>query len=460
MRREHQTYRPELHFTPEKGWINDPNGLVYFKGRYHLYYQYNPHHCNWDSMHWGHSVSTDLVSWEYAGIALYPDMPYDGHPEGGCFSGSVLEKDGRLYAFYTGSIKKPDGTVVQSQCIAWSEDGYHFEKSPHNPIIPCPPMDSVTDFRDPKVIRVADNYYMLVGASEGGADHGGKGRLFLYGSRDLENWEYIGCPIATDGSLGTMFECPDLFPLGDKWVISFSPMYHEKMHQAIYFVGDMDFSSARFTPVYSGQLDLGPDYYAAQSYHLPEHGLVSIAWRNAWQWMPWFCGWGDTVQEGWRGNLSIPRVLGLTSTGALSGKLLPLWEKPFNQEQCLLNLRPEQELLITETNRFYCKLELNTGAAGSRVQVTLGAALSIDANGREVTVTRFVEGVKNHQASLMLSPGKAAIHILCDRSCVTVWTQEETQYASYNIFPQEPFSLKLSTGKNTTVDKLQIMYMG
>lgn len=457
MTQELPTVRPEFHFTPEKGWINDPNGLVYFKDRYHLYYQYNPFHCNWDMMHWGHSVSTDLVHWEYAGIALYPDMPYDNHPEGGCFSGSVIEKNGRLYAFYTGSIKKPDGTVVQSQCMAWSEDGYHFVKSPHNPIISSPPLDSVTDFRDPKVIETHGSYYMLVGGSVGGADQGGKGRLFLYHSRDLEQWEYVGCPLATEGSLGTMFECPDIFPLEDQWVISFSPMYHEKMYQTVYFIGEMDFDSATFTSSYSGRLDLGPDYYAAQSYRLPEYGFVSIAWRNGWQWMPWFCGWGESIHENWRGSLSIPRILTRSPEGALSGKLMPFWEDPFDKEQYLCTLPPEQDLVLTNSQSFYCRLSLDTGIDAAQVQLSLGNALTVNITGCQVAIQRQIENRENHSVKLNLSSqDEAVVHILCDRSCVTVWTQDETQYASYNIFPQNPFALKLQSGKNTHIRKLYL----
>ena len=100
--------RPSLHFTPQKGWINDPNGLVFFKGQYHLFYQYNPYHDNWDSMHWGHAVSRDLIHWEELEPALVPDMPYDNDKNGGCFSGSVVVHDDQLFLFYTGRRKPAD----------------------------------------------------------------------------------------------------------------------------------------------------------------------------------------------------------------------------------------------------------------------------------------------------------------------------------------------------------------
>ena len=106
--------------------MNDPNGLVYYKGLYHLFYQYNPKSCKWDSMHWGHAVSEDMIHWKDMPVALKPDQEYDCHPEGGCFSGSAVEKDGVLFLFYTATTQI-DGVVHQTQCIATSKDGMTFE---------------------------------------------------------------------------------------------------------------------------------------------------------------------------------------------------------------------------------------------------------------------------------------------------------------------------------------------
>ena len=117
-----ELWRPFFHFAPEKGWMNDPNGLVWFKGSYHLFFQYNPYHCSWDSMHWGHAVSGDLLHWRQVDCALVPDEKYDKDPTGGCFSGSPVVWEDKLYLVYTASAKK-DGKTVQTQCAAVSEDG-------------------------------------------------------------------------------------------------------------------------------------------------------------------------------------------------------------------------------------------------------------------------------------------------------------------------------------------------
>ena len=119
--------RQNYHFMAQQGWINDPNGLIYYKNKYHFFYQYNPYDAYWGAMHWGHAISDDMLHWEYLPVALAPSEPYDNHKEGGCFSGSAIEHDGKLYLVYTGTTNYGDG-FIQSQCLAYSEDGVHFVK--------------------------------------------------------------------------------------------------------------------------------------------------------------------------------------------------------------------------------------------------------------------------------------------------------------------------------------------
>lgn len=164
-----EKWRPKYHFTAPVSWMNDPNGLIYYKGWYHLFYQYNPKHCDWASMHWGHAVSRDMIYWKDMPVALKPDQDYENDPEGGCFSGCAVEKDGLLYIFYTASVKR-EGRLHQTQCLITSEDGIHFEKYEGNPIIPEPPEGALEEFRDPKVFSAAGKWYMVVGGSAKGAN--------------------------------------------------------------------------------------------------------------------------------------------------------------------------------------------------------------------------------------------------------------------------------------------------
>lgn len=150
------TYRLKYHVCPEHGWINDPNGFSYFQGYYHLFYQYYPDEPIWGPMHWGHVRSKDLVHWENLPIALTPGDKEDLH---GCFSGSAVEYNNRLYLIYTGNIyDDPEHiTFHQNVNIAWSEDGIHFHKYENNPVISEPPDDNTYHFRDPKVWREDDH---------------------------------------------------------------------------------------------------------------------------------------------------------------------------------------------------------------------------------------------------------------------------------------------------------------
>lgn len=302
-------YRPVYHFTPPQGWMNDPNGLIYFKNKYHLFYQYNPYSCNWSSMHWGHAISDDLLHWEDCPIALYPDKDYDNDPEGGCFSGSALEKDGKLYLFYTGSVKR-EGKLYQTQNLVISEDGMEFHKYEKNPIIVAPPQNASADFRDPKVYAYEGNYYMVVGGCIGDTD-AGDGRIFLYKSKDLFEWKYQGVLVSSEHKLGTMFECPDMFRLKDKWIITTSPMRNPDNNKALYFVGTMDFEKCCYHIEHTGCLDYGYDYYAPQSFEDKNGNRIMIAWMNGWLWMPWCKDFGPTAVEGWRGAFSVPRKISL-----------------------------------------------------------------------------------------------------------------------------------------------------
>ena len=160
--------------------MNDPDGLVFFRGRYHIFYQHYPHAPRWGQMHWGHAVSTDLIHWEELPIALYPDMPYED--DGGCFSGSAVVKDDRLYLFYT-SVSHELG---QTQSVAYSDDGVNFRKYEDNPVISRNPLGAV-DFRDPKVTLINGVYHMVVGSGDAET-----GKVLLFLSEDLLHWDYSG----------------------------------------------------------------------------------------------------------------------------------------------------------------------------------------------------------------------------------------------------------------------------
>lgn len=296
--------RQHYHFMPETGWINDPNGLIYYKGRYHYFYQFNPYYGHWDYMHWGHAVSKDLVHWEYLPVALAPSEEYDDHIRGGCFSGSAIEHDGKLFLMYTGTSNHGSG-YEQTQCIAYSEDGIHFTKYEGNPVI-YPPEGVPSDlFRDPKVWKHDGIYYMVCGASRNG-----KAQALLYRSKDMMHWEFFNVLAESRGEWGYMWECPDFYRLDDKYVLMFSPM-GESDRKAVYLVGDFDYNTGKFIWQVSGEIDWGLDYYAPQSFLAPDGRRIIVGWANEWQWMSFWKDWGPTYKEGWCGFFNLPREVRL-----------------------------------------------------------------------------------------------------------------------------------------------------
>ncbi|MDF2964002.1 MAG: sucrose-6-phosphate hydrolase, partial [Paenibacillus sp.] len=204
-------HRLNYHIMAPANWINDPNGLIQFKGSYHVFYQHHPFGVEWGPMHWGHATSPDLVHWEHQPIALAPSETYD---HGGCFSGSAVEHEDKMYLFYTGVVY--DGAIHTSnrhnrkevQCMAVSNDGRTFEKHPASPILSNPPADGSKDFRDPKVWKYGNQWYMVVGSTKNGV-----GKVLIYESLDLVHWSYKGVALESSGTEGYMWECPDLFPL-------------------------------------------------------------------------------------------------------------------------------------------------------------------------------------------------------------------------------------------------------
>ncbi len=445
-------WRPEYHFTPASGWMNDPVGLIFYKDRYHLFYQYNPFGCEWGSMHWGHAISKDLIRWEDLPIALYPDQSYDDHPEGGCFSGCAVEHEGKLILFYTGTIKK-DGHTIQSQCMAISEDGVHFRKWEQNPVIAGPPEEGVEDFRDPKVLRHNDMWYMVVGGAVGDAQKPtSEGRVYLYASRDLYSWEYRGILLKSDhkNRMGSMFECPDLFFLDGRWVLTSSPMNHPLYNKAMYCVGDIDFDHCRFEISRTGCLDYGYDYYAQQSFTDGNGKRTGIAWMNGWLWMPWCGGWGPTGKEGWRGTLSLPRHLFVTANDEVRSLPVPSWKNLAlpGKVPCPAEIGEEKVYLETPAdNSYVLHLEISTARSASRsleiglmdngtkravLRVDLVAGLlSLDMNEGD----KYRKGVVS--CPLKVPEAMLDVTVFVDHSTLEVFAQKGSACLSCCVYPEK-----------------------
>lgn len=406
-------------------------------------------------------------------IALTPDKDYDCHPEGGCFSGSAVEKDGILYLFYTATTII-DGEVRQSQCLVTSCDGSHFEKFEGNPVIGGPPEGASADFRDPKVFGWNGNWYMVVGGTVNGTAKDGDGRVFLYESEDLYHWKYRGAVLKSNGKLGTMFECPDLFFLDGKWVLTCSPMNHPEYNKALYCVGEMDFDKCRYTIEKIGNMDVGFDYYAPQSFLDAKGNRILMAWQNGWLWMPWCRDWGPTSSENWRGTLSIPRKVSLDKDWNLC--MYPVEE--IDELVCrkiayqMLEVGTKRKYLPVAENRSYrLRLMLDVEKVESRdLEIcVLGKGhqytmISVDMIGQIVSVDKsagdcYERGRMN--CPIRMEGTKLDICILVDRSCVEVYIDHGKHCITTNVYPgKEQTECWLQTPyKTAVIDYVQIDFM-
>jgi len=304
--------RPGFHLTPWCGWMNDPNGFCFYKGQYHMFYQYFPYKSRWDFMHWGHAVSNDLLHWEHIPAALAPDRFYD---QDGVFSGSAKElPDGRLLLMYTG-VRVEDRSErpfkeIQTQCIAVG-DGIDFEKYEKNPVLDeraLPAGGSRNDFRDPKIIQLNDGRYAALIANRS-AD--GSGEILLYTSRDGFSWKYETVLVSNRNRFGKMWECPDFFQLDEKYVLLTSPQdmlpqgfeYHSG-NGTLCLIGDFDEPNLHFQEEHDQSIDYGIDFYAPQTILTPDGRRVMIGWMQNWD----ACAIREP-EAPWAGQMSLPREL-------------------------------------------------------------------------------------------------------------------------------------------------------
>ncbi|WP_226582048.1 glycoside hydrolase family 32 protein [Halobacillus litoralis] len=306
---EQDPYRLHYHIMPPVGLLNDPNGFIQWKGTYHLFYQWMPFKTGHGAKFWGHYSSEDLVHWTHEEIALTPSEWFE---KNGCYSGSAIEHDGDLYAFYTGNVKDEEGNRSSYQCLAVSQDGIHFDKK--GPVVHLPE-GYTPHFRDPKVWEQDGAYYMVIGAQTEDL----KGAVALFTSDDMTDWKHLGI-LAGGGKgkladFGYMFECPDLFHLDGKDVLVFSPqgleaegMKYQNVYQAGYVIGKLDAESGHYEHEDFYELDRGFDFYAPQTTE-DEHGRrilfgwMSVPDQNEQD--------HPTVKHEWLHNMTLPRELKL-----------------------------------------------------------------------------------------------------------------------------------------------------
>jgi fructan beta-fructosidase len=307
-----EQYRPQLHFSPAYGWMNDPNGMVYYKNSYHLFYQHYPDKAIWGPMHWGHAISKDLVHWENLPVALYPDSL------GYIFSGSAVidknntsgfGKDGKvpmvaIFAQHDPIGEKKGSDTFQTQSIAYSLDnGKTWAKYKNNPVLRNP---GIKDFRDPKVMWYEEEHKWIMALAT-------KDCITFYSSKNLKEWKKESDFGKALGAHGGVWECPDLFCLRDNlgkkvWIllVSINPGGPNGGSATQYFTGNFDGHS--FKPLgrlKEKWLDYGRDNYAGVTWSNTGNRTILLGWMNNWQYAE------KVPTQEWRGAATIPRELSI-----------------------------------------------------------------------------------------------------------------------------------------------------
>ena len=420
-----RSYRPVFHLSPTRGWMNDPNGLVWHNGRWHLFYQHAPDHVCWDpGMHWGHAVSHDLSHWEHWPIALYPDEL------GAIFSGSAAvreerREEGELVACFTHAHERG-----QIQSLAFSRDeGKTWNKYEGNPVLAI----DRRDFRDPKIFRYGPEWRMIIAAGF---------EAQVYASSNLTEWTFLSTfpsPVP-----GCTWECPDLIELDGQWILIASLILPNSLpkdgNNSRFWLGNFD--GFTFTAE-SGPhaLSLGPDDYAAVSWNnVPDRRKVIIGWMCHWT----YANQTPTQDEGWRGVMTMPRVLSVKN-GALMQKPPEEFRK-----------RRGEPILITEEGivfrfqAFEIELEvdltqLRAAEVGIRFRNDADESVQIIYNHEsgEICIDRMLSGKTDFhkdfagvfRAPLPIENNSLKLSTFVDSCSVEVFAQDGLLYGAALVFP-------------------------
>ncbi|OKP89846.1 PfkB family carbohydrate kinase [Paenibacillus sp. P32E] len=476
-----ERFRPGFHFSPPSNWANDPNGLVYYEGSYHLFYQYHPYSNKWGPMHWGHAISEDLVHWQHEPIALFPDE--HGAIFSGCCvvdwnnSSGLFEDSHGLIAIFTHADTSPvTGQPRQRQSLAYSSDkGQTWKKYAGNPVLA---EEDIVDFRDPKVFwhPQSKRWVMVLVAGD---------RAKFYGSENLREWSLTGEFGKEEGSHDGVWECPDLFelPIDDtglsKWVLLISIGDHPSCPEGSrtqYFIGEFDGNTfINDNPAdHILWLDYGRDNYAGVTWSdIPEQDgrRVIIGWMSNWKYA------NETPTGSWRGAMTLPRVLSLTKqSGNVSLSQMPVREI----EQLRKESMGWKGITVTSASSFIQKMNEDLLEIEADIDISSGAEVHIrlKSSGRSeivigydpvqqwLFIDRSNSGVTDfhpafankHGARRVSKNGKIKLQIWLDRNAVEVYADHGLVTLTDQIFPDAPIEkVEVSTQSGQAVlDSLQI----
>jgi len=470
-----EKYRPQIHFSPKKGWINDPNGMVYYKGVYHLFFQYYPDKTVWGPMHWGHATSKDLMHWQEKPIALYPDSL------GFIFSGSAVVdvnntsgfgKKGQtpLVAIFTHHNDKEAaaGKIdFQTQSLAYSlDEGKTWIKYAGNPVLKNP---GIVDFRDPKVMWYAPQKKWIMTLAT-------KDDITFYSSPDLKDWKRESEFGKEVGAHGGVWECPDLFSLDDNgkqvWVliVNLNPGGPNKGSATQYFTGSFDGNKFTANSTATKWLDYGPDEYAGITWSNTGNRKIFIGWMSNWL-------YANLVPSvAWRNALTIPRELKIKHVGnELLLASAPVKEISVIQSAptVINGLKIAENMDMTKLLgkvKFPCRLNVEASAdenfnfilsndAGEKVHI------GYDKTEGQFYIDRTESGITKFQADFPIraiaprfsTNKKLTLSLIIDVSSVELFADDGLTVMTAVYFPTQPFNNILVQSEKKSAIK-QISY--
>jgi fructan beta-fructosidase len=443
-----EAHRPQFHFSPPSQWMNDPNGMVYWKGDYHLFYQYYPDSNVWGPMHWGHAKSSDLVTWEHQPIALYPDSLgyiFSGSAVADLNNSSGFGKEGQvplvaIFSYHHPEREAQGRSDYQSQGLAYSlDDGKTWVKYHKNPVLESP---GIKDFRDPKVFwhEPSQSWIMSLAVLD---------KIGFYGSHNLIDWDFLSFFSVDWANFDGVWECPDLFSLRapdgkEHWVllVSINPGGPLGGSATQYFIGDFDGKEFKVQSNRVLWLDYGPDNYAGVTWSnvSPEEGrTLFIGWMSNWE----YAQQVPTTQ--WRSAMTLPRSLGLVGrepslrlANFPVREVFGLMESPFSitEKECKLSsdllhlsLVPEQEIFSLEWSN------------------VKGNVLKIESNGTHFFVDRSQSGIVDFNANFssligMDLEGRVVekLDIFLDKSSLEIFINDGERSLTTLVFPELPYA--------------------
>lgn len=425
--------KPKYHITPKFGFLNDPNGLVQFKGIYYAFYQYLEEVTPQGKKCWSYYTSNDLVHWKDEGIALRPDMWYD---KDGCYSGNSIVFNEKIYLFYTGNVRNENGDRETYQCLATSEDGKTFIK--HGPVVYLPE-GYTAHFRDPKVWRDKEEslWYMIVGAQTSEE----KGNVALFYSEDLLNWNYKGKLLPEEMNWGYMCECPDIIRFDDNYILIVSKQ--EKIIEngiekdscnAVWMSGEFSKKDGKFIPNSEEcKLDDGFDFYAPQSFVDENNRTLYMAWMGGGEYDYQMSQ--PAVKDGWLHSFTYPREF------VYKDNLL--YQKPVKELEILrdkeINRSIKAEKIDFKLDNFRNEIKLTLQEQKDFRFIVLGS-LKLEYNSYEKILNikrlnwltnRFDEKNINIEEDLM------TINLFIDNSSVDIFLNEGKKVISIRAYFKE-----------------------